>query len=229
MIPQLAAATATGGNLIRLLISLTSLSKGSRLKRIITFRRPAGFNNDKNGENTLPAAIDCESCQNVIFDSVIVRHTSTSGLQIASTSGNSGPPGIERPDSEFSALRYRLRRNPYRTSSSGIGPAANVVQFITVQNNIVQGYSRVFANGEGLAQGNGHDITYLHNDITDGYHAGISICDLGCPSAGFAANGVNITTQYNHIWNVIQGITSDGGRCTITPAPRAEAAPAIRF
>jgi hypothetical protein len=34
---------------------------------------------------------------------------------------------------------------------------------------------------------------------------------LGCPSQNFAASGVNITTQYNHIWNIIQGITSDGG------------------
>jgi hypothetical protein len=62
-----------------------------------------------------------------------------------------------------------------------------------------------------MAQGNGHDITYLHNDITDGYHAGISICLLGCPSVNFTANGVNVVTRYNHIWNVIQGITSDGG------------------
>ena len=105
----------------------------------------AGFNQDDNGENTLPAAIDCESCQNVIFDSIVVRHTSASGLQIASTSGNSGPPASNDviQNSAF-----------YDIGSSGIhighlpalsDLAANVVQFVTVQNNIVQGYSRVFA------------------------------------------------------------------------------------
>jgi hypothetical protein len=84
-----------------------------------------------------------------------------------------------------------------------------VVQFVTVRNNIVQGYSRVFVDGEGISQANGHDITYLHNDITDGYHAGISVCLLGC--ASHQANGTNITSQYNHIWNTNQGVTADGG------------------
>jgi hypothetical protein len=91
----------------------------------------------------------------------------------------------------------------------GSDRAANVVQFVNVENNIVQGYSRVFADGEGISQANGHDITYLHNDITDGYHAGISVCLLGCPS--HEANGNNILSLYNHIWNTMQGVTSDGG------------------
>ena len=50
---------------------------------------------------------------------------------------------------------------------------------MTVRNNIVQGFSRVFADGEGIAQGGGHHITYIHNDVTDGYHAGISVCQIG--------------------------------------------------
>ena len=32
---------------------------------------------------------------------------------------------------------------------------------------------------------------------------------MGCPA--HTANGFNITAQYNHIWNVMQGITSDTG------------------
>ena len=210
-IAQQSASSLTGGSLI----SATNLSyvtfQGITFA-IDNFIPPAtGFNQDNNGENSVPAAIDCESCQNVTFDSIVVRHTSASGIQIASTSGTSGPPASNDviQNSAF-----------YDIGSSGIhighqplltDRAANVVQFITVQNNIVQGYSRVLANGEGIAQGNGHDVTYQHNDITDGYHAGISICNLGCPSVGYAANGVNIVSQYNHIWNVIQGVTSDGG------------------
>jgi len=211
VIAQLSPASSTGGSLI----SATNLNyvtfQGITFE-VDNFMPPAtGFNDDENGENTLPAAIDCESCQNVTFDSVVVRHTSASGLQIASTSGNSGPPASNDliQNSAFydiGASGIHLGHHPLGTDR-----AANVVQLITVQNNIIQGYSRVFANGEGLAQGNGHDVTYLHNDITDGYHAGISVCMLGCPSVGFAANGVNIVSQYNHIWNVMQGITSDGG------------------
>ena len=94
---------------------------------------------------------------------------------------------------------------------SGGDQYAYVPQSLTVQNNIIQGYSRVFADGEGVAMGNGHDVMIQHNDITDGYHAGVSICMSGCYSQNYSANGINIITQYNHIWNVMQGITSDGG------------------
>ncbi len=210
-IAQQSASNPAGGSLI----SATNLSyvtfQGITFA-IDNFIPPAtGFNQDNNGENSVPSAIDCESCQNVTFDSIVVRHTSASGLQIASTSGSSGPPASNDvvQNSAFydiGSTGIHIGHQPLITDL-----AANVVQFVTVQNNILQGYSRVLANGEGIAQGNGHDVTYQHNDITDGYHAGISICNLGCPSVGYTANGVNIVSQYNHIWNVIQGITSDGG------------------
>ncbi|HTC87348.1 MAG TPA: Ig-like domain-containing protein [Bryobacteraceae bacterium] len=210
-IGQLSAATSTGGSLMSA-INLSYATFQGITFEVDNFIPPAtGFNNDENGENTLPAAIDCESCQNVTFDSVILRHTSATGLQIASTSGNSGLPASN--DLIQNSAFYDIGASGIHIGHHPLGTdrAANVVQQVTVQNNIVQGYSRVFADGEGLAQGNGHDVTYLHNDITDGYHAGISICMLGCPSVGFAASGVNIVSQYNHIWNVMQGITSDGG------------------
>jgi hypothetical protein len=69
----------------------------------------------------------------------------------------------------------------------------------------------VFPDGEGVAMGNGHDVTIQNNDINDGYHAGVSICTKGCYSNQWLGNGIKIITQYNHIWNVMQGITSDGG------------------
>ena len=211
VIAQLLPVSTTGGSLI----SATNLNyvtfHGITFEVDNSIPPASGFNQDNNGENALPAAIDCESCQNVTFDSIVVRHTSSSGLQIASTLGNSGPPASN--DLIQNSAFYDIGASGIHIGHEPLGSdkAANVVQFVTVQNNIVQGYSRVFASGEGFAQGNGHDITYLHNDITDGYHAGISICNLGCPSVGHAASGTNIITQYNHIWNVMQGITSDGG------------------
>ncbi len=167
---------------------------------------PSGFNQDENGENYLPGALDCESCQNVTFDGVTVRHTSASGIQIASLSDNSGVPATN--DTVQNSTFYDLGSSGIHIGHhpNGADKPANMVQFVTVQNNLIDGYSRVFADGEGLAQGNGHDITYTHNDITDGYHAGISVCNLGCPSGDF-----NVVSSYNHIWNIMQGITSDGG------------------
>ncbi len=98
----------------------------------------------------------------------------------------------------------RIGRHPLGSDRSN-----HVVQFVTAENNVIQGYSRVFADGEGIAEGNGHDVKLIHNDITDGYHTGISICLLGCPA--HTANGFNISAQYNHVWNVMKGVTSDGG------------------
>ena len=211
VIAQLAPASATGGSLL----SASGLSyvtfQGITFEADNFIPPAGGFNNDENGESTLPAAIDCESCQQVTFDSVVVRHTSASGLQIASAAGNSGLPASN--DVIQNSAFYDIGSSGIHIGHhpAGSDAPANVVQSVTVQNNIIQGYSRVFADGEGIAQGNGHDITYTHNDITDGYHSGISICLLGCPSAGFTANGVNISSTYNHIWNIMQGITSDGG------------------
>ena len=211
VIPQLAPASAIGGSLI----AATGLSfvtfQGITFEMDDFIPPAAGFNNDENGESTLPAAIDCESCQHVTFDSVVVRHTSASGLQIASSSGNTGAPASN--DAIQNSAFYDIGSSGLHIGHHPVASDSptHVVQSLTVQNNIIQGYSRVFADGEGIAQGNGHDITYTHNDITDGYHAGISVCLLGCPSSGFTANGVNINSSYNHIWNVMQGITSDGG------------------
>ncbi len=170
-----------------------------------------GFNNDSNEEFPVPQAIDCESCQNVTFDGMTVRHTSGSAILLAGSGGNSGAPAANDwiQNSAFydiGSAGIRIGRTP-----SGGDRPQYVPEWITVQNNVVQGYSRVFANGEGIAMGNGHDVMFQHNDINDGYHAGASICNNGCPSYQWSANGVNITMQYNHIWNVMQGITSDGG------------------
>jgi len=170
-----------------------------------------GFNNDANSEYAVPQAIDCESCQNVTFDGIVIRHVSGSAILLAGTGGNDGAPSanVLVQNSAFYDLGssgVRVGRTP-----SGSDRPQYVPENILVQNNVIQGYSRVFPDGEGIAMGNGHDVTFLHNDINDGYHAGISICTNGCYSNFWAANGINIISQYNHVWNVMKGITSDGG------------------
>jgi hypothetical protein len=121
---------------------------------------PQGFNNDFNGETTLPEALDCESCQHVTFDSITVRHTSSSGILIASTSALSGPPAsnVIIENSAFYDIGdsgIRIGHHPNRGDR-----AESQVQQVTVRNNVIQGFSRVFADGEGIAQGGGHHITY---------------------------------------------------------------------
>ncbi len=170
---------------------------------------PKGYNDDFNGETTLPEAVDCESCQNVTFDAITVRRTSSSGILIAAKSAREGPPAtnVVIENSAF----YDIGDSGIRIGHMPTGgdKPESQVQNVMVRNNVIQGFSRVFADGEGIAQGGGHHITYSHNDISDGYHAGISVCQLGCPS--HEANGAYIVTQYNHLWNLLEGLTSDGG------------------
>ena len=209
MIAQLAPVCSIGGSLI----SATNLSnvtfKGITFEVDNYVPPPSGFNNDTNSENSLPEAIDCESCQHVSLDEITVRRTSASAILIASASSSSGPPASN--DVIQNSAFYDLGDSGIRIGHDPVGSdkAASVVQSVLVQNNIVQGYSRVFPDGEGIAQANGRDITYLHNDVNDGYQAGISICLYGCPAHN--VNGSNIVSQYNHIWNIKQGLTSDGG------------------
>jgi hypothetical protein len=169
----------------------------------------AGFNNDASPEWPLPQAIDCESCQYVTFDGITVRHTSASGLLIASTSGNSGQPAANDvvENSAFYDIGDCGIRLGHHYGDSD--KSANTPQFITIQNNLIQGYSRVFPDGRGISLGQGHDMVFQNNDINDGYHAGISVCNTPCN--GHTANAANITSQYNHIWNIMQGVTADGG------------------
>jgi hypothetical protein len=172
-----------------------------------------GFNNDVNGEYALPQAIDCESCQNVTFNGITVAHTSSSGILIASALGNTPPAATL--DTITGSTFYDIGDSGIRIghAPASTDTSADVVNNITVGNNVIQGYSRVFADGEGIAQGNGNNITYSKNTIADGYHAGISICYNTCgPIVGGASvSGNNISSTNNLISNVIQGVTSDGG------------------
>ena len=207
LIPQLKPATQNGGSILSA-VQLNYVTFQGIVFEMDNFVPPAaGFSDDENGENTLPAAIDCESCQHVAFDGVSVRHTSASGLQIASLAGHTGPPAAD--DLVQNSAFFDLGDSGIHIGHAprGWDRAASVVHSVIVQNNIVQGYGRVFPDGEGMAQGNGNNVLYQHNEINDGYHAGISICEYSCPGE----NGSNIVSQYNHIWNIMQGITSDGG------------------
>ena len=197
-----------------------------------------GFNNDVNSELTVPQAIDCESCAFVTFDNITVRHTSASAIALATFQAgfprnvaecnSKALPGPQaKNDSITNSLFYDLGSSGVRIGHVPNGGDKNncVPTNLTVQSNLVQGYSRIFADGEGVAMANGNTVGITHNDINDGYHAGISICLWGCTPMGIPAssgalcgsgsssipiNGSCIASTYNHVWNTGQGITNDG-------------------
>jgi hypothetical protein len=216
-IPGSPATDYVGGSLI----SATNLNyvtfQGITFEVDNFYPNSVGFNNDVNGEMSLPQAIDCENCQFVTFNTVTVRHTSASGIlagAIAATpncSGSSTPSCVVIENSTFYDIGdsgIRVGHTPAATDT-----IATVVQGVMANNNLIQGYSRVFPDGEGIAEANGNNNQYVYNTITDGYHAGISICKDGCgpTTGGVSVSGNNVSSGYNLISNIIQGITSDGG------------------
>jgi hypothetical protein len=216
-IPGLPATDYIGASLL----SATNLNyvtfQGITFEMDNFYPNSIGFNNDLDGETPLPQAIDCENCQFVTFNNVTVTHTSASGIVAGATavtplcSGSNPPSCVVIENSTFYDIGdsgIRIGHDPSTSDTS-----ATVVQSVLAENNLIQGYSRVFLDGEGIAEGNGNNNQYSYNTITDGYHAGISICTNGCPPTvgGVSVNGNNIISNNNLISNIMQGITSDGG------------------
>jgi hypothetical protein len=170
---------------------------------------PSGYNTDDNGETTLPGLISCQSCQHVTLDGLTVRRTSANAVQIVTTTGGSAASDDTVENSAFYDLGSSGVQIGYK--ASGRDTDAVLPKNLIVQNNLIQGYSRVFADGEGIATGALQDSQFIHNEINDGYHAGISVCNASCDSAPTSRGTANVASWYNRLWNLLQGITSDGG------------------
>lgn len=175
----------------------------------------AGFNNDDNGDIPVPQAIDCEGCYEVTFDGDTVAYTSASGILIASAPANANATSAASYDTVESSSFLDIGDSGIRLGHvvALADTATSVVNNITLEQNLIDGYSRIFADGEGISEGNGNYNTIKNNDITDGYHAAISICQESCGynGSGSQISGNNIATTYNRLWNLMQGVTSDGG------------------
>jgi hypothetical protein len=156
------------------------------------------------------AAVGCYNCQHVTMDGVIVTQTSGGGLEFTTTSTTATTAYNTIENSAFYDIGGFGIRNGLLAAYNDTD--SNVAQFATVENNVIEGYGRHIASGVGIEQGDGHDNTYTHNDIYDGYHSGIEVCNLGCiPGVSNSRGSFNNTSSFNHVYNIGQGITDDMG------------------
>jgi hypothetical protein len=203
VIPQVQPVSPVGGSLLSA-VYLDYVDFNGITFEMDNFVPPAmGFNNDEISGDTLPEAIDCISCKHVTFDGVTVRDTSASGIRFTSGAGD-----IDRVPTDLKIVNsvfYDIGASGIRIGSHPrVGDRWNhVVQYVTLENNVVQGYSRVFAGGAGIAMSNGHDVTIVHNDVSDGYASGISICQNGC--GAHDGDGYNMLVEYNRIRDIARG------------------------
>jgi uncharacterized protein (TIGR03437 family) len=184
-----------------------------------------------NGSSDIIAGLSFQNSQHITFDSGIVTQTSGVGLEFIScvdkTSlnwcvSNSTTAATTNNVIQNSAF-YELAADAIRigTSGSPTDTNANVPQFHTVQNNVVEGYGRVYPSSKAVTQGQGHDNLYTHNDIYDGYKGAIHVCycansDVNPP---FTNNNV---ISFNHVYNLFQGLMNDSGSLYFgvgTPSP----------
>ena len=216
---------------------LTQLAVASALQ-YVTFRgltfehdnyaMPA---NGYNGDSPIISAISFQNSQHITIDSVIVAQTSGTGLEFISCIDRSSPKwcvayntaGVSANNIVENSAFYDLGAAGIRIGVGGnaTDTNANVVQFHTVQNTVVEGYGRVYASSKGIDQGQGHDNLYTHNDVYDGYKDAIKVCycansDVNPP---FTNNNV---VSFNHVHDLLQGIMNDNGSIYFgvgTPSP----------
>jgi hypothetical protein len=166
----------------------------------------------EEAEALIPAAVQCMDCSNLTFDTN--TFTNTTGYALGLPTDNLGTStGNVIQNNAF----YDLGGGGIILGKIATGQEtdSDVPQFGTVQNNIVQGYGRMFPGSGAVVLLIGHDMTFSHNDVTDGYNQGIAIC---FPSATRNCAGIfnsqgtfNISATYNHVWNLGQGILNDFG------------------
>jgi len=162
-------------------------------------------------EPALPAAVGCYNCEYVTFNSDIITMTSGSGIEFKTTNTSQTTTHNVFENGalyDLGGMGIKVGTLPASTDTD-----ANVPQFTTVENTLIEGYGRVFPSAPGIVQGSGHDNTYTHNDIYDGYHSGIEICLAPYCSPGHSNSSgtFNNIVSFNHVFDLYEGVTDDGG------------------
>ena len=165
-------------------------------------------------------AFGCYNCSYVTLNGLVLTQTQGGGVEFFtnSTSATTAHNTIENSafyDLGAFGIRYGLLSQYTDTD-------ANVAQFGTVENNVIAGYGRVTPGAFAIAQGSGHDNLYTHNEIYDGYQAGIKVCALGCfPGSNNSRGTFNNVSSFNLIYNLGEGITDDLGGVYYNTDPAA--------
>jgi uncharacterized protein (TIGR03437 family) len=184
-----------------------------------------------NGDSEIIASVSFQNSQHITFDSSIVAQTSGAGLEFISCIDKNSPnwcvsnntAGVASNNLIENSAFYDLAADAIRIGISGnpTDTNANVPQFNTVQNSVVEGYGRVYPSSKGISQGQGHHNLYTHNDVYDGYKGAIKVCYCADSDVNPPFTNNNIIS-FNHVYNLFQGIMNDSGSLYMgvgTPSP----------
>ena len=173
-------------------------------------------------DQAITSAVSCQNCQHVTFDSDIITQTSGTGIDfITSSSSQTSTDNMLENSAIYDVAAHGVRIGAL---AANFDTAANVPQFTTVQNTVIEGFGRVFAKGFGIAQGCNHDNLYTHNEIYDGFSGGVNIGALNCPQNGSSLAGNNVAS-FNLIHDLGQGVTNDFGCLYFNTSPNGAIPP----
>ncbi len=186
------------------------------------FTVPAAGNPYLRLDQNITSAVSCLNCQGVTFDAVTVTETAGTGIDFTTTN-----PAATTANNTFeNGLIFDIAAHGIRVGqlAANSDTAANVPQFTTIQNNVIEGFGRVFPKGFAIAQGCNHDNLYTHNHIYDGYSGGVNIGALNC-AAGSSTLTSNNIASFNNIHDLGQGVSNDFGCVYFNTTPTGSAPP----
>jgi len=195
-------------------------------------------------ETDIAAAVSFQNSSYITFDFGTLREIAGTGLDFISCITPSDSSNAPLPECvttttnpvvsnnaitnsaffDIGALGIRIGGHYLSTNEDG-----NVPQWTKVENNVVEGYGRTIPASFGIGQGYGHDNTYSHNDVYDGYHCAISLStNAGDTQKPNGIGVANNTISFNHVYNLLQGIMNDGGSIRVDGGNAAYTAPGNR-
>jgi len=172
-----------------------------------------------DGSSEIMPAVSFQNCQYIDFAQDTVAHTSGAGLEFISCVKNSAPWCVNNSANAATAHNtiersafYDIAADPIRVGANGgaSDTNANVPQFNTISNNVVDGYGRVFPGSKGINLGEAHDNLITHNEVYDGYKGAIHVCHCADsdPNPPFANDN---TVSFNLVHDLFQGLMNDSG------------------
>jgi hypothetical protein len=157
-------------------------------------------------EPLVTAAVTFVDSSHVTVDACIFTNIQGHALELKGSGAMTGTGGNLVTNSAFydlggSGMLIGLPWTPHYGDADETGNN-------TVSNNIVTGGGRVVPGAELLFIGDSDNNIIEHNEISDGYGDGISAC---VPDGATACPTYGNQIRYNHVHNIKQGVTSDGG------------------
>ena len=212
IVPQMPAATPQ----VLLATNLQNVTFQGLTFAHDNFTVPAAGNPYMRLDQTVTSAVSCQNCQNVIFDGDTITQTAGAGIDFTTTAANAiSTNNAFQNGAIFDVASHGIRIGLLAANSDTL---SNVPQATTVQNNVIEGFGRIFAKGFGIAQGCNHDNLYTHNEIYDGYSGAINIGALNCGVGGNSLTKNNVAS-FNLTYNLGQGVTNDFGCVYFNTSP----------